>query len=134
MIQRTLIKIFPMMLGIVLLSGCATSMTNPMSTGHYEKETIADRKTYFSRIWTVEHDGEFCVSGRLVLKGTIGAGIPEYVEVTLVKPDGEVLDAKKVAYFPRTLYGRPGHREGRFRATFAQVPPQGTTIRLSNVN
>ena len=119
---------------VFLFYGCATSMTNLVNSGYYGKEIISDKRAYFSRIWAVEEGGELRVSGYLKLRGAIGFDIPEYVEVSLVKPDGELLDAKKVAYFPRSLYDRQGHREGRFRATFAQAPPQGTTIRLNNVN
>jgi hypothetical protein len=134
MTKRVLVILLLALLVIVSLSGCAASTANLISAGFYEKQTIPDKKTYFSRIWAVEDDGGLRVSGYLQLKGAIGVDIPEYVEVALVKPDGDLLEAKKIAYFPRSLYNRPGHREGRFRTTFTQVPPQGTTIRLSNVN
>jgi hypothetical protein len=85
-------------------------------------------------VWAVEDNGEIRVSGYLRLKGIHGFNIPNYVEVAFIDGEGHIVDAKKVVYYPRSLYGRKNHREGRFSATFAQVPPAGTTIRLDNVN
>lgn len=123
---------------IAIFSGCAAMGSvmsdNLFSTGQYKKETVPNSQTYFRQMWAAEDKGEFRVSGYLSLKGMIGVHVPDYVEVVLVQPNGEILDTQKVVYYPRSLYGRSGHREGRFRATFAQAPPAGTTIRLSNVN
>ncbi|MDA8141149.1 MAG: hypothetical protein M0036_21100 [Desulfobacteraceae bacterium] len=124
--------------GIVALTGCATTGTlvaqNLLSTGMYKKEFIPDPETYFTQVWAVEDKGQLRVSGNLRLKGFIGLNVPDYVEVALLKPDGAIIDAKKVAFYPQHLHGHEGHMEARFRATFAQAPEAGTTIRLSNVN
>ena len=123
---------------VALVTGCATTgplmAENLLSTGTYKKEFIPNSETYFARVWAVDDNGELRVSGYLRLKGFIALNVPDYVEVALVKPDGVIIDAKKVAFYPPHLHGHEGHMEARFRATFALSPEAGTTIRLSNVN
>lgn len=117
----------------LFFTGCATTQ-NLLSIENYIKETVPHRQTYFRQIWAVEDDGEFRVSGRLRLKGPMGANIPDYVEVALLDKDGAVIEKQTVSYYPRVLTGRRRHQEARFSAHFSETPPPGTTIRLSNVN
>ncbi len=121
------------MLCAFMCSGCSATK-NLLSKENYIKKTVPHQKTSFRKIWAVEDDGEFRVSGRLRLKGTMGANIPDYVKVDLVGKDGAVLETRKVGYTPKVLTGRPRHREARFTAHFNEIPPSGITIRLSNVN
>lgn len=116
----------------MVLSSCAT--TQNMVGKELTKETVPNSKTYFSQVWAVADDDEFRVSGKLRLKGTIGANVPDYVEVALVNEAGKVIVSRKVAYYPRILSGGRKHRVARFTARFDQAPPFGTIIRLENVN
>jgi hypothetical protein len=123
--------------GILALTGCATTglkTENLLSTGQYRKEVAPNSETYFTQVWAVEDNGALRVCGYVRLKGFVGLQVPDYVEVALVKPDGTLIDAQKVAFYPHHLHGHKGHLEARFRASFAQAPMAGTTIRLSHVN
>jgi hypothetical protein len=120
-------------LGIVMaLSGCAT-MGNMVGT-EFTQETVSNSKTYFSQVLAVAVDDEFRVSGKLRVKGRSGHNVPDFVEVALVDAEGKVIEKQKVTYSPRILTGRRKHREARFTARFDQVPPPGSTVRLSNIN
>ena len=117
---------------VVASSGCAT--TGNLIRGYYREETIPNPKTYFSQIWATTGENIFKVSGKLKLKGSIGIHVPDYVEVTLIDKEDGVLEKKKVSYYPRSLTGKRKHREAHFVAEFNEIPPQGTLIRLSNVD
>jgi hypothetical protein len=117
----------------LMFTGCATTQ-NLLSREHYIKKTVPHPKTSFRQIWAVADDGEFRVSGKLRMKGTMGTHIPEYVKVDLVDKDGAIIETQKVGYTPRVLSGRPRHREARFIARFSETPSPGITIQLSNVN
>lgn len=117
---------------MMLVSGCVT--TRNMLGTEYQKELVPHSRTYFSQVWAVEDDDEFRVSGKLRLKGNIGANVPDYVEVALVDETGKVIGSREVAYYPRILNGRRKHREARFTARFEETPSAGSVIRLSNVN
>ena len=84
---------------------------------------LPNPEPYFSQVRAVADDDEFRVSGRLRLKGNIGANVPDFVKVALVDETGKVIESRKVAYYPRLLSGRRKHREARFTARFDQAPP-----------
>ena len=117
----------------LLFMGCATSQ-NLLRPENYGKELVPHHHTSFSRVSAVEDEGELKVSGRLRQRGLMRADIPDYVEVALVDQSGAVIAAQKVAYYPRVLTGRKYRREATFSARFSEMPPAGTTVRVSNVN
>lgn len=117
---------------LIVISECAT--TQNLLGNEYTKETVPDRQTSFTKLWAVEDGGEFRVSGKLRVNGSVAINVPSFVEVALLGADGAVIDRKKVPYRPGILNGSRGHREARFIARFPGAPPKGTIIRLSNVN
>lgn len=117
----------------LIFTGCASTY-NLLNTDKYSKVTVPHNRTYFNRVWAVEEDGRFKVSGRLRVKGNTRAFMPKFVEVVLLDSNGMVIDKSKVTYSPRVLSRRTRHRGARFAAYFMATPPAGTTIRLSNVN
>lgn len=116
----------------IVLSGCVT--TQNMIGTKYTKEVIPNSAIYVTQVWALANDNEFTVSGKLMFKGFIGANIPDFVEISLIDKRGEVIEKQKVAYFPRTISYRRKHRKARFKALFTQVPPSGSTIRVSIVS
>lgn len=130
-------NIFKSLMGItvciLLFTGCATAQ-NLLKPEKYGKELIPHDRTYFSRVWAVEDNGALKVSGRLRLKGMMRIDIPDYVEVALVDRSGAVIASQKTTYSPRVLTGRKRRMEGRFSTRFPEMPPEGTTVRVSNVN
>lgn len=119
---------------IEVFAGCAISK-NQLNTGQYQMEFVPNTETKFSQVLAVEENNKFRVGGYLQLKTINPIDVPDYVEVALIAPNGEVLDLKKVAYYPeRSLHGRKCHKKGHFSAIFQEAPPMGTTVRLNNVN
>lgn len=94
---------------------------------------VPNDKTCFRNVWAGKSDHEFRVGGKLRLKG-MTTKIPSSVEVALVDGAGKVIEARTVEYCPSILIDRKGSREARFSASFSQMPPPGTVIRLNNVN
>lgn len=133
MINHILKSILLVTLSTSLIIGCSATK-NLLSKENYTKNTVPHKKTTFRRVWAVEDNEEFRVSGRLRLKGSLGTNIPAYVKVDLVDKDGTVIETRKVGYTPSVLTGRPNRREAKFSTHFNETPPPGTTIRLSNVN
>jgi len=117
----------------LLSAGCAATR-DLLSTETYRKEIISHGRTSFCRVWAIEEAGGFRVSGELHLRGAMKRNIPDFVDVSLVGRAGSVIAAQKVLYYPRALAGRKFHREARFSAWFVEIPPAGTTIRVSNVD
>jgi hypothetical protein len=121
------------MVCVLFLAGCVTTK-NLLRPENYGKEIVPHNKTSLRAVWAVEDKGKLKVSGRLRLKGSLRVDIPDFVEVALVDRSGAVLSAQKVTYYPRTLTGRKLNKEANFSAWFAEMPPEGTTIRVRNVN
>ena len=117
---------------LIVISGCAT--TQNLLDKEYTKETVPDRQTSFTQLWAVEDEGEFRVSGKLRVNGSMAINVPSFVEVALLDKNGVVIDRQKVSYHPGILNGSKGHREASFIARFPVAPPNGTIIRLSNVD
>lgn len=133
MFKPILKPIMALMVCALFFTGCA-STHNQLRTDQYAKELVPHHRSAFSRVRTVAEDGELKVSGALRLKGMMRVDIPDYVEVALIDQSGAVIAAQKTAYYPRTLTGRKCRREGRFSVRFPEMPPEGTTVRVSNVN
>lgn len=133
MVKKILKPLITVTIFSLLLMGCATAQ-NLIGPEKYAKELIPSDRTFFRQVRAVEDKGELKVSGRLRQQGMMRLDIPDYVNVALVDQSGAVIAAQKVAYYPRVLTGRKHSREARFSARFAEMPPAGTTVRVSNVN
>ncbi|MDX9788570.1 MAG: hypothetical protein RBT11_17465 [Desulfobacterales bacterium] len=133
MSKNILAPLMGVMIGLLLCIGCAASQ-NLLRSEKYRKEIIPNNRASFSRVWAVEENGQLKVSGKLRPKGRMRLDIPDYVELALVDKSGAVIAAQKVTYYPRVLTGRKHRREAKFSALFSEMPPVGTTIRVSNVN
>ena len=115
------------------LTACAATK-NLINSEFYRLETVPNSQTYMKRISAVVEQEGLKVSGVIRLKGISVSNVPKYIEVAVLSHDGQLLDLKKTTYSPRVLRNRRKRREARFSVNFRQVPPQGATIRLSNVN
>lgn len=114
-------------------AGCAGKY-DLLRTETYQKEIFSNGRTFFCRVWAMEEKGGFRVSGELHLGGAAKRDIPDFVDISLVSGAGPVIAAQRVLYYPRTTAGRKFHREARFSAWFSEIPPAGTTIRVSNLD
>lgn len=119
---------------IEVFAGCAITK-NQLSIRQYRMEFVPNTETKFSQVLAVEENSTLRVGGYLRLKTINPIDVPDYVEVALLTPGGEVFDLKKVPYYPpKSLHGRKCHKQGHFSVTFPKVPSAGTTVRLNNVN
>jgi hypothetical protein len=116
----------------ITLSGCAAG--SRWTAKNFRTELVPSSKIYFSQVRTTEERDGFKVSGKIRLKGSSAANLPDYIEVTLTDTAGNAVATRKVPYSGVLVGSSRRHREASFSALFAEVPPQGTVIRLSNVN
>lgn len=116
-----------------LFTGCATTK-NLMGANGYIKETVPNQHTSFRQIWATEEGGKFKVSGRLHLERATSAQIHNYVEVSLLDKNRQVIETQKVPYLPKVMTRRKLHKEARFSAHFSETPPPGSTILLNALN
>lgn len=118
---------------LVLLTGCAASL---QSTGNniYNVEIAPNQRTRIHSVLLNEENGKFLVSGRIRLRGSaLLITPPEHVRIDLINETGEIIQSKKIAYFPRDLSRSSHVYEGEFSATFNDAPPTGTKIKLAKV-
>jgi hypothetical protein len=78
-----------------------------------------------------ESDGGAVVSGVLKRNDTIGLPIKAHVQVSILSPDGQVIDAGRSedVLVPRQIATKV-QRLSRFRVPLANMPPKGSTVRL----
>ena len=115
---------------ITILSGCAAG--GRWTEKQFSTELVPSSKIYFSQVRTIADSDGFKVSGKIRLKGSSSANLPNFIEITLLDIAGNVIATRKTPYSGIWNGSTRRHREASFSTLFAEVPPHGTVIRLSN--
>ena len=114
-----------------VISGCAANRVDIVDSGLLSLEQHATGKVYIA--WSSAYkDGDgFVVTGVLRRRDTVGLPIKAHVDVTVLSPDGTVLDeaSSSNVCVPRRITGR-GQRFRRFRVHFPSIPAQGSSVRM----
>ena len=115
----------------IVISGCATNRIDLVDSGVLSLEQHTTGKVYIAWSDAYKNGDGFVVTGVLKRRGTIGMPIKAHVDVTVLSPDGKVLDEARSSdvYVPRRITGR-GQSLKRFRVSFSNIPPQGSSVRL----
>ena len=134
MIKRRITEITVAMLLIVvasLVSGCAANRVDLVDAGVVTIEKQAAGKVYVA--WSRAHECEdgFIITGVLRRSDRVGSPIKAHVDVTILSPDGHVIDTARSneVYVPRRRTGR-GQSMQRFRVQLPDIPPRGSTVRM----
>ena len=115
---------------VMVLSGCATRSANLVKAGKVKLELVPSSGNYVSRV-EVEQDGdELVITGTVKRRNFSGIG-GGHVDVSLISPEGEILEQVSTYYTPRIISRKPGssrHRGSHFEVRLPTVPPAGSRI------
>ncbi len=78
----------------------------------------------------VGRDGHLQVSGRMTARHHTGGSVTAQGEVELVAPDGRVLSRQPLQFEPFHHDRHGSHQAASFSATFPELPPVGSTVRI----
>ena len=131
--KKVLSLVIAMVFGIltIVISGCATDRVDLVDSGVLSLEQHTTGKVYI--VWSDAYeDGDgFVVTGVLRRRDTVGLPIKVYVDVTILSPDGKVLDEGRSSdiYVPRHIIDRAQSLR-RFRVRFPSIPAEGSKVSI----
>jgi hypothetical protein len=131
--NKVLNLVIAMVFGIltIVISGCAANRIDLVDSGVLTLEQKAAGKVYIAWSDAYEDGDGFVVTGVLRRRDTVGMPIKAHVDVTILSPDGTIIEESHSSdvYVPRRIIGR-GRSLKRFKVRFSDVPAQGSLIRL----
>ncbi len=124
--------IMALVLGVtfVALSSDAEGRVNLIDTGAVSIERETTRGASFHGVSAYEEQGLFVVAGNVNRPKTTPGLVGGHVDVTVINPDGKVLDKIVTQYTPKVLL-RESHSGSKFSASFASIPPKGSRVKVS---
>jgi hypothetical protein len=114
-----------------VFSGCGTNKVDLVDAGVITMNKTATGKVYVAWSSAREVEDGFEVTGVLRRSDSVGLPIMAYVDVTVVSPDGRIIESARsdAVYVPRRRIGR-GQSMQRFKVKLPEIPPQGSSVRL----
>ncbi|MHC5060257.1 MAG: hypothetical protein ACYTFK_04130 [Planctomycetota bacterium] len=131
-------KLLSLVVAIVLglaafvIPGCAGDRKDLVDSGVLSLENHAPGKVYIAWNDAYEDGDGFVITGVLRRLDQLGGPIRTHVDVTVLSPDGTVLDEARSSdmYVSRRITGRSYLSFKRFRVPLAEVPPKGSKVRV----
>ena len=116
----------------IIISGCATNRIDLVDTGVISLEQRNMGKVYIAWSGAYEQDDGFVITGVLRRRDHIGMAIRAHVDVTVLSPDGTILDEARSSdfYVSRCIIGRSCLSFERFKVCFPNIPANGSLVRL----
>ncbi|MCP4614484.1 MAG: hypothetical protein GY845_37875 [Planctomycetes bacterium] len=115
-----------------LIPGCSMNRVDLVDAGRLSLEPYNTGKVYIAWSGAYEQDNGFVVSGVLRRRDSVGAAIRTHVDVTVLSPDGTILDEARTSdvYVARRIPGRGYLSFERFKVCLADIPVTGSSVRL----
>jgi hypothetical protein len=115
-----------------VLSGCASNRGNLVDKGALSIELVTSGRVYFSRVYVYQEDRSIMVTGR-VKSRFHSRFIRGHVDLTVVNPEGEILEKISTSHTPTVFPRRRGRRHlgVHFNVLLPIVPPFGSKVRLA---
>ena len=115
-----------------LIPGCAMNRVDLVDAGKLSLEQHNTGKVYIAWSGAYEQDDGFVISGVLRRRDSVGAAIRTHVDVTVLSPDGTILDEARSSdiYVARRITGRSYLSFERFKVCLADIPVAGSSVRL----
>lgn len=116
----------------IIISGCATNRIDLVDTGRLNLEQHNTGKVYIAWSGAYEQDDGFVITGVLRRRDHIGTAIRTHVDVTILSPDGTILDEARSSnvYVARRISGRSYLSFERFKVCLANMPAKESLVRL----
>jgi hypothetical protein len=131
--RSTINVIVVTLLLLVISSGCtAASRTDLVKSSVLNIEQQRTGKAYIAWSDVYEEDDGFVITGVLRRCDHVGVPIKTHVDITILSPDGTVLDEARSSdvYVSRRITGRGHLSFERFKVRFPSVPAQGSSARV----
>ena len=115
-----------------LIPGCAMNRVDLVDAGMLSLEQHNTGKVYIAWSGAYEQDDGFVISGVLRRRDSVGTAIRTHVDVTVLSPDGTILDEARSSdvYVARRITGRSYLSFERFKVRFPDVPATGSSVRV----
>ena len=121
-----------LLLVVISLSCTAANRTDLVKCGVLTIEQQRTGKAYIAWSSAYKEKGDLVITGVLRRRDPVGRPIKTHVDVTIVSPDGTVLDEARSSdiYVSRRITGRGYLSFERFEIRIPSVPAQGSLVRL----
>jgi hypothetical protein len=116
-----------------VISGCATSKrVDLVRSGVLDMELARTGKAYIAWGGAYKEGDGFVVTGVLRRRDRVGGPIKTHVDVTILSPDGTVIDEARSSdvYVSRRITGRGFRSFGRFKVRFESIPAEASLVRV----
>jgi len=111
----------------VLTSGCACSRAGFVKSGTLSIESVDSQRTKVYQVDARQEGDDLIVTGRLRRRGTYAVAGGGHVDITVIGPDGKVIDEGSTWYTPSRI--TKGH-SATFTKRFTATLPEGSVIRV----
>lgn len=121
------------LLFLAVISGCTTAdRADLVKSGILNIEQERTGKAYIAWSGAYKDGDSFAVTGVLRRRDHVGLPIKTHVDVTILSPDGTVLDEARSSdvYVSRRITGRGYLSFERFKVRFSSIPAKGSLVRL----
>lgn len=114
----------------VLLSGCATTLRNPISdTLIVERGSTPDTRLWHTEVIRNADGKGITVSGELLPRWYLAVPPKGHVDIDIIAPDKTILQSRCVYYVTEHLSRKL--RRYQFRVSIATVPPEHSVVRVT---
>ncbi len=132
--KKVLSLVITMVFGIltIIISGCVANRVNLVDSGVLSLEQHRTGKVYIAWSGAYEQDDGFVITGVLRRRDRVGMAIRTHVDVTVLSPDGTILDEARSSdvYVARRITGRSYLSFERFKVRFPNIPAVGSSVRV----
>lgn len=132
--KKVLILVIATVFGILttVISGCAANRVDLVDSGVLSLTQQSTGKVYIAWSGAYEQDDGFVITGVLRRRDHVGLPIKTHVDVTILSPDGTILDEARSSdvCVSRRITGRSYLSFERFKVRFPSVPAKGSSVRL----
>ena len=124
------VVVFGMLTAVI--SGCAINRVDLVDSGVLTLEQQSMGKVYIAWSGVYEQDDSFVVAGVLRRRDRVGMPIRTHVDVTVLSPDGTILDEARSSdvCVSRRITGRSYLSFERFKVRFSNIPTKGSLVRV----
>ncbi len=112
--------------------GYASHCVDLLKDGTFKLEPVPSKGYYLSNVQAHQVDNGLEITGKVKRRSHAGLG-GGHVDITIVSPEGKLLEKHSTFYSPRIIPMRRMHmRESGFEVRLPKIPPDGSTIRIAH--
>lgn len=124
-----LIILFVSMAGLA----CASKRINLIKNGTRKLEIIPSRGIHISKVYVIQEGDRLLIKGTVKRRSSYNVG-SGHIDISIISPEGEVLEKASTNFIPRIIPSRPGRRKSlgsRFEVRLPTIPPAGSKVHVA---